>query len=125
MSSTTITILVALVVLFIIVAITAWVAVPMVSLRKKKKKAETLKASGKSGEATVLQLEDTGTRVNGNPRVKIIMEVRIPGYEPYQVEKIVNIPLVRASQIQVGSIVSVLADPTQPANPDMVGILLR
>jgi hypothetical protein len=125
MSGTTITILIALVVLIILVSVTAWVAVPMWSLRKNKKKAESLKATGQSGEATVLQLEDTGMRVKENPRVKVLLEVRIPNYAPYQVEKTITIPPVRASQIRVGSVISVLADPTQPTNPDKVGILLR
>jgi hypothetical protein len=94
-------------------------------MRKNKQKAEALKATGQQGEATVLQLEDTGTRINDNPRVNLLLEVRIPGYPPYQVRKTVTIPIIRASQIQVGSVVTVLADPTQPTNPDKVGILLR
>jgi hypothetical protein len=125
MSGSTITIIVALVVLIVLISITVWVAIPMWSLHKNKQKAEALKATGKPGEATVLQLEDTGIRVNDNPRVNVLLEIRIPGYSPYQIQKTVTIPKVRASQIQVGSIVSVLADPTQTTNPDKVGILLR
>ena len=125
MSGTTITILVALVVLIVVVALVIWVAVPMWSLRKSKKKAESLRATGKAGEATVLLLEDTGTQEKNNPRMKVLLEIRIPGYTPYKIEKIITIPKVRAAQIQEGSVVSVLADPSQPTNPDKVGILLR
>jgi hypothetical protein len=125
MSNTTIGIIIALVVLIVLVSVTAGIAIPLRSLKKNKKKAEVLKATGHQGEATVLKLEDTGSRINDNPRVNLLLEVRIHGYPPYQVRKTVTIPTVRASQIQVGSVVTVLADPTQPTNPDKVGILLR
>jgi hypothetical protein len=124
MSNTTIIIIVAFVVLVVLVA-AAGIAVPLWSLRKKKKKTEALMATGSKGEATVLQLEDTGTRINDNPRVNVLLEVRIPDHPPYQVRKTITVPLVRLSQIQLGSVVAVLADPSQPANPDKVGILLR
>ena len=125
MSSTTIIIIIVFVVLVVLVSITAGIAIPLWSLRKNKQKAEVLKATGQQGEATVLQLENTGTKTNNNPRVILLLEVRIPGYAPYQVRKTVTIPSIRASQIQAGSVVTVLADPSQSANPDKVGILLR
>jgi hypothetical protein len=124
MSNTTIIIIVAFVVLIVLIT-TAGIAVPLWSLRKKKKKTEVLMATGTKGEATVLQLEETGTRINGNPRVNVLLEVRIPDHPPYQVRKTITIPRVRLSQIQEGSVVTVLADSSQPANPDKVGILLR
>jgi len=124
MSDTTIIVIVAVIALLILFT-TTLIAVPLWSVRKKKKKAEKLMASGSKGEATILLLEDTGLRINDNPRVNLLLEVRIPSYPPYKVQKTVTIPLVRLSQIQVGSVVAVLADPNQPSNPDMVGILLR
>ena len=124
MSDTTVIIIVAFVVL-VVLLVTAGIAVPLWSLRKKKKKAEVLMATGSKGEATVLQLEDTGARINDNPRVNVLLEVRIPEYPPYQVQKTITVPRVRISQIQVGSVIAVLADPREPANPDKVGILLR
>jgi len=81
--------------------------------------------TGKPGEATLLALEDTGMRINDNPRVQVVMEVRIPGYPPYQVTKAVTVPLIRMSQVQVGAVVGVMANPAQPNNPDKVGLLLR
>jgi hypothetical protein len=35
------------------------------------------------------------------------------------------VPLIRLSQIQVGSIVPVMVDMSNPTNPDKVGILLK
>ena len=91
----------------------------------KKKKIETLLATGTQGEATVLSLDDTGMRINEDPRVRIRLEVRIDGHAPYEVEKAMVIPMIRLPQVQPGSTVLVMADPREPDNPDKVGLLLR
>lgn len=107
----------------------AAIAIPFYFIFKiqkdNQKKAEALMATGRQGEATVLALQDTGMRINDDPRVALVLEVRIPGYPPYQVQKTMTLPLIRMSQVQVGSVVAVMADPTQPGNPDKVGLLLR
>lgn len=107
----------------------AAIAVPFIIIRRmnqnNQKKAEELMATGQQGEATILALQDTGMRINHNPRVAIVMEVRIPGYAPYQVQKTVTVPFINLSQVQPGSVVPVMADPSQPNNPDKVGLLLR
>jgi hypothetical protein len=35
-----------------------------------------------------------------------------------------TMPMIRMSQVQVGSVVKVVADPSEPENPDKVGLLL-
>jgi hypothetical protein len=90
-----------------------------------KKKVESLMATGKQGTATVISLEDTGMRINDNPRVRVGLEINIPNYPPYQVVKTITIPLIRMAQVQVGSTIAVVADPTQPNNSDKLGLLLR
>ncbi|MEW5870959.1 MAG: hypothetical protein AB1894_16920 [Chloroflexota bacterium] len=92
--------------------------------RSNRKKAEALMATGRQGTATVLGLQDTGMRINDNPRISVLLEVNIPGYPVYQVQKSMVIPMIKISQVQVGSTVGVMADPTQPANPDKLGLLL-
>jgi hypothetical protein len=125
MSSITIIIIVAVVVILIVILGVGGVAIPLWSIRKNKMKAEALRSTGKPGEATIMQLQDTGVRVNENPRLSLLLEVRIPGYSPYQVRKTLTVPQIRLSKFQEGAIVEVLADPSQPTNPDKVGILLR
>jgi uncharacterized membrane protein YwaF len=90
----------------------------------KRKKMKNLLATGRQGQAVVLGLEDTGLMVNDNPRVKLLLEVHIEGYPPYQVQKTVVVPLIRLAQVQVGSVVPVVADPTRPDNPNKLGLLL-
>lgn len=103
----------------------AAIAIPIYLMKQNQKKLQNLAATGIQGEATVLQLQDTGMRINDDPRVALVLEVRLPGYPPYQVQKTMTLPLIRMSQVQVGSVVAVLADPSQPGNPDKVGLLLR
>lgn len=93
--------------------------------RRRRQKAEALMATGQQGEATVLTLEDTGMLINNNPRVRIGLEVRVPGYQPYRLVKTMTLPMIRMSQVQVGSVVNVIADPREPQNPDKVGLLLK
>jgi hypothetical protein len=112
--------------LLLTLAVTAAaIGIPIWLIRKNQKKAEELMATGKQGEATILELQDTGMLINNQPRVNMLLEVRIPGYSPYQIWKTVTIPLIRLSQVQVGAVVGVMADPEQPTNPDKVGLLLR
>ena len=103
----------------------AAIGIPIYLMRSNQKKAEALMATGTPGEATVLQLADTGMRINDNPRLSLLLEVRLPGYPPYQIQKTMTVPMIRMSQVQVGSIVAVMVDPAQPNNPDKVGLLLK
>jgi hypothetical protein len=101
------------------------IAIPIYLMRNNQKKLQDLAATGIQGQATVLQLEDTGMRINDDPRVAVTLQVQLPGYPPYVVRKTITLPLIRMSQVQVGSVVAVLADPTQPGNPDKVALMLR
>ncbi len=118
-------VIVGISVVFTCVVTIAAIGIPIWYFQNQRKKAEALMATGKQGEATILSLQDTGMRINDDPRVKVLLEIRIPGYAPYQIEKTVTVPMIRLSQVQVGAIVGIIADPTQPNNPDKVGLLLR
>ena len=91
----------------------------------KRRRAEELVATGKQGTAVILDLSDTGVRVNDNPRVKLRLEIHIPNHQPYQANKTVTVPLIYLPQIQTGSTINILADPTQPYNEKRIALLLR
>lgn len=118
-------VIVGISVVFTCVVTIAAIGIPIWYFQNQRKKAEALMATGKQGEATILSLQDTGMRINDDPRVKVLLEIRIPGYAPYQIEKTVTVPMIRLSQVQVGATVGIIADPAQPNNPDKVGLLLR
>ena len=91
----------------------------------KRNRMEELVATGKQGTAVVLELSDTGTRINDNPRVKLLLEIHIPNYQPYQAKKTVTLPIIYLPQVQTGSTINVLADPDQPNNEKRLGLLLK
>ena len=111
--------------LFGLAVTAAAIAVPIYFMRKNQQRAQALMATGTQGEATILSLEDTGMRINDNPRVTLRLEIQMPYGAPYQLTKTVTVPLIRLSQIQVGSKVPVMVDMMDPTNPDKVGLLLK
>ena len=111
--------------LFGLAVTAAAIAVPIYFMRKNQQRAQALMATGTQGEATILSLEDTGMRINDNPRVTLRLEIQMPYGAPYQLTKTVTVPLIRLSQIQVGSKVPLMVDMMDPTNPDKVGLLLK
>ena len=107
-----------------VVIVAASIGIPIYFMRNNQKRAQELIDKGTQGEATILSLSDTGMRVNDNPRVTVLLEVRVAMRPPYQVTKSVTIPLIRLSQVQVGTVVQVMVDMSDPTNPDKIGLLL-
>ncbi len=112
-------------VLFSLVIVAISIAIPVYLIRNNRQKTAELMAKGTQGEATILSLEDTGMRINDDPRVAMVLEIRMPYGAPYQVRKVATIPIIRLSQVQVGSVVSVMVDMSNPTNPDKIGLLLK
>jgi hypothetical protein len=94
-------------------------------LMAKRKRIEEIVATGKQGTAVVLELSDTGVTINDDPRVKLLLEISIPNYQPYQARKTVTLPLIYLSQVQTGSTIQILADPEQPDNEKRIALLLK
>ena len=103
----------------------AAIAIPIYFIRKNQQRAEALMKVGTQGEATILSLQDTGMFINNNPRVTLQMEIQMPYGAPYQITKTATVPLIRLSQVQVGSKVQVMVDMSDPTNPEKVGLLLK
>jgi hypothetical protein len=91
----------------------------------KRRRMEELVATGKQGTAVILGISDTGTRINDNPRVKLLLEIHIPNYQPYHAQKTVTLPLIYLPQVQTGSTINILADPEQPADEKRIALLLK
>ena len=112
-------------VLCTLVITAAAIGIPFYLMRNNQKRAQELMQKGTQGEATILSLEDTGMRINDDPRVTVTLDIRMPNMAAYQVKKAVTIPLIRLSQVQVGSVVGVMVDMSDPQNPDKIGLLLK
>ncbi len=70
---------------------------------------------GEPADATVKQLWDTGTRINGYPLFEALLEVRRPGEAPYQVKSRKTLHMLNAWQISPGATVRVKVDPRDPS----------
>jgi hypothetical protein len=60
----------------------------MAIFKSKRKKAKELLETGAKGAGTVISVQDTGTTVNDNPRVKMTFRVEpLDGGDAFDVEK--------------------------------------
>jgi hypothetical protein len=79
--------------------------------------------SGEPAEATILAVTDTGVTVNQiYPVVKVLLEVRPQGRQPYQVETKMILNRMDIPQIQPGKVVQVRFDPRNPEKVAVVGV---
>ena len=76
--------------------------------------AREVRANGLPATATVLQIWETGVRVNDNPVVGFLLEVNAEGLEPYQAETKALISILAIPQIQPGAVLKVKYDPRDP-----------
>lgn len=80
-----------------------------------------LRASGETAEATILRLQETGVRVNRQPRVKITLSVR-PSMRPaYEAVTHKLISYFEISHYQPGAVMEVKFDPNNPQSVVILG----
>ncbi len=70
---------------------------------------------GVDGEATILEVGQTGMMVNNQPQAALKLEVRVPGWETYQTVIKMVIPIVNIPQFQPGAVMPVKVDPNNKA----------
>jgi hypothetical protein len=97
-----------------VVLITLVSLIPMIVIFKRVfggiKKNNTLLANGELGQAKILKIWDTGTTLNDNPQIGMILEVHAANRSPYQVETKCFVSRLRIPQVQPGAIVNVKID---------------
>ena len=83
--------------------------------QSKKKKAESLLATGSKGAGTVLTVQDTGMTVNDNPRIAMTFRVEpLDGSPAFDVQKTKTVS--RVSIPRQGERYPVWYDPADPSN---------
>jgi hypothetical protein len=81
----------------------------------KKKKAQELFETGSKGVGTVLQVQDTGTTINDNPRVRMVFRVEpLDGAAAFDAQKTSTVSRVEIPR--QGDRYPVWYDPSDPAN---------
>jgi hypothetical protein len=66
-------------------------------------------------QATILNMWDTGTTLNDNPQVGLLLEVHPIGGQPYQVQTKSLVSRLKIPMIQIGNVVPVKYDPRDPS----------
>lgn len=72
---------------------------------------QKLQANGLEAEAKILKIWQTGTEINNNPVVGMLLEVRPPGQPTFQAQTERLISLLNIPSIQPGAVVHVKYDP--------------
>lgn len=71
--------------------------------------------TGRSAEATIVDLEDTGTTINQNPLVRLVLDVQPSDQPAFRAETERVIPRLQVPQFQPGAVVEVKYDPESQA----------
>ncbi len=82
-----------------------------------------LLATGESAPATIVNLWDTGTSVNDNPLVGLLLEVHPANRPAYQVQTTLLISRLAIPQYQPGGTLEVKVDPRNPQKVAIAGVL--
>ena len=72
-------------------------------------------ARGVPAEAVILKISDTGTTINNNPVVRLLLEVHPPDQLPFQAETEQTLSRLQIPQVQPGATVQVKYNPTNHA----------
>ncbi len=82
-----------------------------------------LLTSGEDAQATVMSLWDTGTTVNDNPMVGLLLQVQSANRPAYQVQTTSLISRLATAQFQPGARLAVKIDPKNPQRVAIAGVL--
>lgn len=87
---------------------------------KKNAERNRLVATGIPGQALIVQIADTGMRINDQPRLQIVVDVHpIPGqaaFAPFRTTHTGTVPMMAMARVAPGATVPVKCDPANPAN---------
>ncbi len=95
-------------------AVAALLAVIYIIMTMRANQATKLANTGVRGRAHVLELTQTGTYINNQPRVKMRLRIEAPGVTPFETEDTVTVPLISVGSLQPGRPLTVALDPADP-----------
>lgn len=93
-----------------ILAVAAMVLIPGAFIASMLANRAILK-NGQLAQAKIINLSETGTRINHQPVVRILLEVQPPGQPAFQAETEKLISILQIPQLQPGATVQVKYDP--------------
>ncbi|HVM34000.1 MAG TPA: SHOCT domain-containing protein [Actinomycetota bacterium] len=96
------------------VAVSLFLLVLYTLMNRSASAADKLRATGIRGEAAVLQMTQTGTYVNNQPRVKLKLRVTAPHIAPFEDEKTVTVPMIALGRLNTGAPLTVYMKSDDP-----------
>jgi hypothetical protein len=99
-------VLIAVAVIMLIIGI-----VVSVKARKKRK----IETGGTPGQATVLNLSQTGTYINQNPQFIFELDVNVPGMAQFRTQTTATVPMYIVQAVGPGAVLPVKVDPSNPS----------
>lgn len=79
--------------------------------------------TGVSATATIMRVWDTGTRINDNPRVGMLLQVQPATGPSFQAEIKETVSIVQMAMFQPGAQLDVKYDPAQPTSVAIVSVI--
>jgi hypothetical protein len=79
--------------------------------------------TGVAATATIVRVWDTGTRINDNPRVGMLLQVQPTSGAPFQAETKETVSVVQMPMFQPGAHLEVKYDPAEPTNVAIVSVI--
>jgi hypothetical protein len=91
----------------------------------RQKRADVFKTNGRKGEATIVRLPDFELQPFTNRSaaftlVNMGLEIRVPGIEPYEIDKVFSVPTQALYLLKKGKVVPVWVDPNEPRDLDKI-----
>ena len=114
-----------LIALPIVITVVVLVVVFVVVGRMMRGSAQNRKLlqTGEPAQATILQLRETGLRINEQPQIGLQLEVRPANRPAYQTEAKMIISYLQAAQFQPGTLLDVRIDPADPSKVAIAGVI--
>jgi len=96
----------------------------------RQKRVDIRKANGRQGEATIVRLPDYELQPYTTRRavftlVNIGLEIRVPGIEPYEIDKVFSVPTQALYLLKKDKVVPVWVDPNEPRDLDNIVIDIK
>ena len=96
------------------VAVSVFLGVVYLLMTKKANFADALRATGVRGDAQILEMTQTGTYVNNQPRVKLKLKVSAPGVPAFEDTRTETVPLIALGQLTAGAPLAVYMPAGRP-----------
>ena len=98
--------------IFVVVAV--FLAILYAAMNRRADAALELQRTGVRGEARIIEMTQTGTYINEQPRVKLKLAIQAPGVAPFEDERTETVPLIVLGRLTSGLPLVVYMKPEDP-----------